>query len=126
MVEFVVIVLEDDPTEPVYAEPGVEDVDEEVTEALFVAISLAFEGDGRSEGTRQQGELMIGWKVLVRSGVAFAAAVTDDVSGAQLARYLKLLSDAYMDEVDDPREPEPEGLQDVVADVIPPWEDEDE
>ena len=126
MLEFVVIALEDDPTEPVYAEPGLEDIDEDLSERMLAAVNLAFEGDGKADGTATFGGLRYGWRVLVRAGVGFGAAVTDDVSSGQLTKYLKDLAAAYMDEVDDPREPELEGPDDVVAGVVPPWEEEDE
>ena len=43
---------------------------------------------------------------------------------SSLRSYLDELSQLYMDEVDDPRNPERVGLEDLLLDVIPPWEDE--
>jgi hypothetical protein len=57
--------------------------------------------------------------------VSFVAIVTDDVRAADVDRYLLLFSRRYMDQVDDPRNPERDGVEDIVVDVIPPWEDGD-
>jgi hypothetical protein len=123
MLQGVYIIVDDDFSDAVYADPPIEDLDAQTFEALCEAINDAIEGDGEVNGHRIIDDFRIGWRYQARLGLAFAAIVSEDVGPTQLDRYLKGVSRHYLDEVDSPRDPEREGVADVVADVIPPWDD---
>jgi hypothetical protein len=117
------IFVDDDFDDPVYADPALEDLDEEVRVALCEAVDDAIEGDGPANGHRAIGEVIVAWRTQTRTGLSFVAVVEDLVKPADAAEYLSALTNAYMDEVDDPRNPERDGVADVVADVLPPWDE---
>lgn len=116
------IVVDDELEHPVYAEPPASELDEEVWAACCEAVLDALEGDGPSSGTTTAGERRVGWRCASRMGVSFVAVTAADVSSAQLSTFLQDVSRTYMDEVDDAREPDREGVSDIVIDVIAPWE----
>lgn len=125
MIEGLYIFVDDDFIDPVYADPASEDLEPDLWEGLCTHVTDALEGDGKAEGTVKRGEVLYGWRTVLRNGLTFAAVVTDDVSPKHLLKYLQELQQHYYDEVDDLREPEREGVSDIVVDVIPVWEDED-
>ena len=59
-------------------------------------------------------------------GISVVGVVRKQVSEDHLMRYLDAVHVAYMDEVDDARHPDRAGVEDVIIDVIAPWEDEEE
>jgi hypothetical protein len=120
------IFLDDDFDDAVYGDPDPADLDSLLWEAACEAVNDALEEQGAAHGVVVVGESRVGWLVHVRQGISFVAMVTDDVRGSDVERYLSHLSRRYMDEVDDPRSPERDGVADVVVDVIPPWEDGEE
>ena len=126
MLEGLYIIHDLDLDTPLYADPDPSDVDEEAWDVAKEAIVEAVDGDGSHDDVQQVGELLVGWRYLSRPGVSFVAIVTDDVSKRLLKKFLKMLSKHYLNEVDDPTDPERDGLYDVVVDVIPPWEDEED
>ena len=65
------------------------------------------------------------WRHQSRIGLTMAAVLDPSIKVTVADRYLKSLFKQYLDEVDDPRQPERSGVADVVVDVIPPWEEED-
>ena len=118
------IFLDDEFDAPLYADPDRDDVEPDLYTAICETVNDAIEGDRPSSGTHTEvEEVRTGWRHHGRSGVTFAAAVSDDISVGDLETYLKDLQRMYFDEVDDPREPEREGVEDVIVDVIPPWEE---
>ncbi len=118
------IFLDDDFDAPVYATPELDDMDADLYTAICETVNEAIEGDRPNTGTHHGvEEVRIGWRHHGRSGITFAAAVSDDISAGDLETYLKDLQRMYFDEVDDPREPERAGVEDVIVDVIPPWEE---
>ena len=121
----VLIFLDDDFAHPLYANPDPEDVDSELFRAICERVSDAMEDDGPVNGSVRQGDVRIAWRVHLGTGLTFAA-FADDVKHRRLDGYLKSVSQRYFDEVDDVRSPDRNGVEDVVIDVIPPWEDEDE
>lgn len=120
------IFLEDDFGDPIYGDPDPEDLDEDAWVAGCEAVQDALDEEGELLGVRAVGESLVAWRVLPKSEISFLAIVTDDVKPPSLQTYLGLLAKRYMDEVEDPRNPERDGVADVVVDVIPPWEEEDE
>lgn len=122
MLEGLFIFCEDDFASPIHAEPDVADVDPDLWVAVCERVNDALEGDRRPAGRDAVGELVVGWRVRLRVGVSFVAVVTDAVSKADLNTFLRDVARAYLDEVDDPCRPGP-GVEDVLVDVIPPWED---
>lgn len=120
------IFVDDDFDDPIYRDPHPEDLDEGLWEAICETAVDALEGDSESEGHKTWGEYVVGWRLLSRLGLSFVAVVTDEVKPQAVETYLKALSRRYLDEVDDAREPEREGVEDVVVDVIPPWEDDED
>lgn len=119
-----VYIFKDDDFElPIYADPEPDELEPEVWTALAESISDALDGESPAEGHLAQGELIIGWKVLLRMGLSFGVVCEDGVLLQDVETYLRDLSRSYLDEVDDPRHPERDGVEDVVVDVIPPWEE---
>lgn len=109
---------------PVYAEPERDELDDELLwETICEAVLEAFDGDGPSFEVLDHGEHKIGWKLHSRSGLTFVTLAPVDEPVADVKQYLSDLLQRYLDEVDDARFPDPGGVQDVVVDVIPPWED---
>lgn len=119
------IFLDDDFQSPIYADPGREDLDTDLWEAVCAVTHDAIEGDIEPEGVVARGENHVGWKHHLRTSLTFVCVVSDDVKTQLVDEYLKLLVKRYFDEVDDPTDPERDGVEDVVFDVIPPWEDDD-
>lgn len=120
------IFVDDEFDDAIYRDPGPEDLDEGLWEAICETTNDAVEGDIEPEGHRSWGEYTLAWRLIARIGLTFVAVVTDDVKAQSVDAYLRDLSRRYLDEVDDAREPEREGVADVVVDVIPPWEEDDE
>ena len=124
MVLALYIFVDDDYSSPVYVDPATEDLDPDLVTAITETANEAYEGDRPASGNHTSfDEVRIGWRLQSRLGINFVCAVTDDVSAADLDGYLKALQKQYLDEVDNPREPEREGVADVVVDVIAPWEE---
>lgn len=119
------IFVDDDFDAPVYADPDADDLDETLWTAVCEAVNDALEGDHEADGHRKVGDQHVVWRVFLKMGLSFVA-VTRDLKTSTVARYLKSVSRAYLDEVDDARRPEREGVADVVVDVIPPWEDDED
>lgn len=120
------IFLDDEFDDAIYGDPNPEDLDQDVWQAACEAINDALDEEGPEDGVKTINEVHVGWKCFARQGVSFVALVTDDVRSQDVEKYLTALARRYMDEVDDPRNPEREGVDDVVVDVIPPWEEGDE
>lgn len=120
------IFVDDEFDDAIYRDPHPEDLEEGLWEAVCETTLEVIEGDADLDGSRPLGEHLIGWRHLGRFGLTFVAVVTDDVKPQSLSRYLRDLSRRYLDEVDDARDPEREGVEDVVVDVIPAWEDEED
>ena len=123
MLDGLFIFVDDDFADPLYADPAPGDVDPDLWQKLCSAVDDAIEGDGKAEGHEHIQEWHIAWRFNSKLGLSFAAIVTDDVRPKLIHRFLSALDRRYVDEVDDPREPERAGVADVVADVVPPWED---
>jgi len=119
------ILVDEEFSDPLYADPDAEDLEEEYWAAVCEAVVEALEGDRHAAGVETIGEAWVGWRTQ-RSGLSFVAVVSDDVKQGSVTAYLQNLARTYVDEVDDPLNPEREGVEDVVVEVIPPWEDEDE
>jgi hypothetical protein len=118
------IFVDDDFDLPIYADPERRDVDPDLWQAACDAVSDALdEGDETREGFVRLGETVLGYRVLCGHGLSFVAAVTDDIADRDVSSFLTQLSKRYLDEVDDPRVPDRDGVADVVVDVIPPWDE---
>ena len=120
------IIIEDDFDTPLYAEPDPEDLDEAMWQEGCEHVQDAIEGEGPVNGHVLVGEAVVAWRTQRKAGVTFLAFTSDEVKPSALDRYLKELWDRYLDEVDDPRDPGGTGLDDVLVDVIPPWEDDED
>lgn len=118
------IIVDDDFDRLVYAEPASEELEPEVWSAGVEAVQDALDDEGPSHGCRLVGEHRVAWRMHMKMGVAFVAVVSDDVSAADVKNYLKRVHKAYFDEVDDARNPDRDGVEDVIIDVIAPWEDD--
>ncbi|HHO51280.1 MAG TPA: hypothetical protein ENK18_10500 [Deltaproteobacteria bacterium] len=118
----VYIVMDDDFQDPIYADPALEELDEGLWSTVCELLQEAFEGEGPARGVIEHGEVLLGWRALLKFGISFVAIATE-VRGPDLQTYLKLISERYLDEVDDVRQPDRHGVEDVVVDVIPPWDE---
>ena len=117
------IFVDDDFEDPIYAEPELDDLDEEQRILLCQIIDDAMEGDRPATGVVTLGDAMIGYRFSSRTGISHVGVVEDGIPRAQLVSYLQDLATTYADEVDTPRSPERAGVADVVGVVQPPWED---
>lgn len=126
MVVGLYIFVDDDFDDPVYSDPNPGDQDPVLWQAACEAVNDALDEERDPQGIVLVGENHVAWHVFVRQGVSFVAIVTDDIKGGDVEKYLTKLAKRYMDQVDDPRTPERDGVEDVVVDVIPSWEEGDE
>ena len=118
------IFVDDDFGDPLYADPASEDLDEDLWVVACEAVNDALEGEGPASGVQTHDEYHVGWKTRVKTGLSFVAIVTDDVRKQSVTAYIEAVLNQYLEEVDNPRDPERSGVADVVVDVIPPWEDD--
>ena len=125
MVVGLYIFVDDEFETPLYGDPAPEDCDPVLWEAACEKVNDALDEEGDAVGHRTVAEHHVAWHSFVKQGVSFVAIVTDDVRAVEVDRYLLNFSRRYMDQVDDPRNPERDGVEDIVVDVIPPWEDGD-
>ena len=125
MLEVLLIFVDDDFGHPLYADPALDEIEPDLWHELCECVNDALEGDGDAVGAREWEHYTIGWRTLLKSGVSFVA-VGSDVSRRNVEQYLKDLCARYLDEVDNVRKPEREGVADVVVDVIPDWDDDDD
>jgi hypothetical protein len=120
------IIVDDDFSHPIYADPERAELDPLLWEAAVEALQDAFDDEGPMVGCVASGEHRIAWRVHGKMRVSIVVIVEDSVSEAHATKYVKDLQDAYFAEVDDVREPDREGVEDVIIDVVAPWEDEEE
>ena len=120
----VYIIVDDDYGSPIYADPAPGDLDDGVWEKVCEIIEDVLDGDRESRGNATVGEAIVAWRSMVKSGMTFVAAITDDLRAQHAELYLQKLAKRYADEVDDLRSPDKDGVADVVVDVIPPWEED--
>jgi predicted pyridoxine 5'-phosphate oxidase superfamily flavin-nucleotide-binding protein len=118
------ITVDEDLEAPLYGDPPLDELPEGVASRLSELATDIFDGEVARRGATVVDEHRIAWKMTPRVGVLFLCAVTAEVEEQDLKAYLDELTELYMDEVDDPRNPERDGLEDLLVDVIPPWEDE--
>ena len=118
------ITVDEDLEAPLYGDPPLDELPDGVASGLSELSTDVFDGEVARRGGMVVDEHRIGWKMTARVGVLFLCAVTSEVDERDLKAYLDELTELYMDEVDDPRNPERDGLEDLLVDVIPPWEDE--
>ena len=120
------ILLDDEFEVPIYAEPPPNEVDAEVWDGICELIQEVLAGDREKSGAVDLAENRIVWRHLGRVGLTFVAAASEALSIEALDAYLRALSNRYQDEVANLRNPERDGVADVVIDVIPAWEEEDD
>lgn len=123
MLQALLLVLDQDLEHPLHSEPEIEELEDEHIARLSIILEEVAEGERRSEGTEVLDDVVLGYRVLTRFGLAFCGIADDGITAAQLMEYLTDLVKAYTDEVDDLRNPDREGIGDVILDVIAPWED---
>lgn len=116
------IIVDEDFNLPLYTDPELEDLEPDHWNRVREIIVEVYEGERRADGIEALGDHLIGWKVMTRNALAFVA-IAEDVEEEDLTTYLKHLVRRYFDEVDDVRNPERDGVEDVVVDVIPPWDE---
>jgi len=119
----VYIFVDDDFGDPVYADPALDRLDEDLRIAMCEAVDEVLEGERSASGSVSLAGQRAHWKCLVRRGLSFVAVVDADVGKADTVSYLSRISTAYLDEVDDPRNPDRHGVADVIMDIEPPGEE---
>jgi hypothetical protein len=117
------IIIDDEFDRPIYADPDPEEQDLDLWEYAAELVGEALEAERRTLAVHPHGESHVGLLVNHRLQLSFIAIVTDDVPAKSVQLYLEMLHKRYMDEVDDPRRPDRTGVDDVVVDVIPPWDE---
>ena len=115
--------LDDEFDFPLYQDPPSDELDKELVVQVRQCVLDVLEDEAKPQGTKNHGELRIGWKHHAKTLLTFVAVVDDEVLVKDLEQWLSDLFTAYFDEVDDPTSPDRDGLADVIIDVIPPWED---
>lgn len=123
MLEAMVIVVDGDFERPVYAEPEFEEVEGELASLMEQVVEEVMDGERRSSGTISFEESTLAFKVRTRLGVAFLALISDDVEQQDVTSFLDDVVRQYLDNVDDARDPDLDGVADLLLDVIPPWEE---
>jgi len=118
------IFVDDDYDTPLYSVPedGTE-LEPEVWEGICEVAHDAFDSEIGANGSKALGEHLLAWRLLSKFGLTFVVVVEEGLSSGEIEGYLKALSQSYLDEVDDPRRPDKDGVADVVIDVIPPWDE---
>jgi hypothetical protein len=119
------IIVDDDYDTPLYADPSPADLDDGVWEKVCQLVEDVLDRDTDARGAVRVGEATVAWRAMVKLGLTFVAVVSDDVRTQQIESYLQKLAKRYTDEVDDLRAPDRGGVADIVADVVPPWEEDD-
>lgn len=122
----VFIIVDDEYDSPIYADPKPTDLEEGLWEKICGIVEDVLDGEGEARGTILVGENLVGWRALTKTGITFVAVVPDDVKAQQVELYLQKLAKRYAEEVDDWRSPDKGGVADVVIDVIPPWDEDDD
>jgi hypothetical protein len=122
----VYIIVDDEYDSPIYAEPKPGELEDGMWERVCELVEDVLDGDREARGTLAAGEALIGWRALTKTGITFVAIVSDDLKPQLVELYLQKLAKRYADEVDDWRSPDKGGVADVVVDVIPPWEGDEE
>jgi hypothetical protein len=118
------IFRDDEFRSPLYAEPTKEDLEDDgLWTAVCEHVEQAYEDEGPRFDTATHGDWRVGWKHLAKVGLTFVVCVRGEVEAGMLKQYLTDLSKHYLDEVDEPRFPELDGVEDVVVDILPPWDD---
>ena len=120
------IIVDDEYDRPIYVDPAPEDVDSDIWDSICEIVQEIMEGERPKSGTSTDSGAAVAWRHLPRQVLTFVAAAGDDLPVRSLDACLKALSSRYLDEVEDPRNPERDGVADVVIDIIPPWEDEED
>lgn len=119
------IVVDDDLTDPVYADPPRAELDDVVSQQIAEILSDLADGEIDARGSQKVGDALVAWRALTKTGITFVV-VTERIRPQVVELYLQKLAKRYMDEVDDPRSPDRGGVSEVVVDVIPPWEEEED
>ena len=117
------ILRDDDFDTPIFAGVPIDDLDEELWNAVMELVHDAVENEGPRNGFAEIQDHWIGWRHLARSGVSFVAILEEEYDKGAVDEFLVELSTHYLGEVDDVRFPDTEGLEDVLVDVIPPWDE---
>ena len=117
------IIVDDDYDSAVYADPAPGELDEDVWDRIGELVTDVLDGEIDARGTVKVNEAIVGWRSLVKTGLTFVAVTTDDVRPQHVEIFLQKLAKRYVDEVDDWRTPDKSGVSDIVVDVIPPWEE---
>lgn len=120
------ILLDDEFEFPIYADPSPEEIDPELWGGVCELIQEMLDGDREKVGSDILWGIPVVWRHLPRQGLTFVAAGSASLKDAAIGGYLKDLAERYQDEVVNLRNPERDGLADVVIDVIPPWEDDED
>jgi hypothetical protein len=125
MAHSLIIIRDDEFDSLIYAEPSVEDLDEEVWHAVMNLIHEAVENEGPRTGLQEISDTFVSWKYHARIGVSFVVVVPEEdvEDSSELTDFMGAVSSHYMSEVSEPRFPETEGLYDVLVDVIAPWDE---
>ena len=116
------VFLDDDIQDPIYAEPPLEDLDDD-GEAVKEVVAESVDGDLAVRGVQATEDGHVAWQHKSRTGLTFVA-ITTECGGSALQRYLSEVIRAYEDEVDDVRNPDRDGVVDVILSVEPPEEEE--
>lgn len=119
------IIVDDEFDAPIYADPSPRELDEGLWASVCEVVQDVFDEERDAKGSTAVGDHLVVWRALGKVGLTFVAIVRD-VKLPQVEAYLQRLARRYSDEVDDPRTPDRAGVEDVVVDVIPPWEDEED
>ena len=117
------ILRDDDFDAPIYADPAVDELDEDVWDFIVNTVHEAVENEGPKNGVNEVQEHWIGWKMITRAGLSFVVVLEDEHDKSGILEFLADLSSHYMGEVDDIRFPDTDGLEDVLVDVIAPWDE---
>ena len=116
------IIVDDEFDAPVYADRAADEQDETAWSLACECVNDALEGEGPARGVREHQEIVFAWRTQRKVGVSLISFASG-IKGRELAEYLRMIYARYADEVEDLRDPDRNGIEDVIVDVIPPWDD---
>ncbi len=126
MLESLLIFIDDDFDDPIYASPAPDELDEDLWHAICERLTDVLDGEDKSDGSAVVDNVRYNWRTYVKTGLSFVCATSHDFKSSKIDRYLQAVIRQYMEDVDDIRHPQRDGVEDIVLGVVPPWEEEED
>lgn len=126
MLESLLIFIDDDFDDPIYAAPDVDEIDEDLWHIICERLTDVLDGEDKPDGSAVVDNIRYNWRTYLKTGLSFVCATSSELKSTQLDRYLQAVIHKYMEDVDSIRHPQRDGVADIVMGVTPPWEEEED